>query len=134
MSSFALHRPASGARGAAFLACAILLLLGLAGCAATKHEPFAIGLIADCQYADADTAGVREYRLAPEKLAACVDDLTERELAFVVHLGDFTDRDWSSFDVVAPIFERLRAPHHHVLGNHDFAVADEHKANVPARI
>ncbi|MCC6406000.1 MAG: metallophosphoesterase [Planctomycetes bacterium] len=134
MSSFALHRPASGARGAAFLACAILLLLGLAGCAATKHEPFAIGLIADCQYADADTAGVREYRLAPEKLAACVDDLNERELAFVVHLGDFTDRDWSSFDVVAPIFERLRAPHHHVLGNHDFAVADEHKANVPARM
>ena len=52
----------------------------------------------------------------------------------MVHLGDFIDRDFESFDVVAPIYNRLKAPHYHVLGNHDFSVADDKKALVPKRM
>ncbi|MCK6445407.1 MAG: metallophosphoesterase [Planctomycetes bacterium] len=123
------------------------LLFALAACTAARESDgahstsraaadsaFEIGLIADCQYADADAAGERQYRLAPKKLADCVDDFDTRELVFVVHLGDFIDRDWRSFDVVEPILDRARAPHHHVLGNHDFSVEDARKELVPARM
>lgn len=114
----------------------VLVLACLAACAGPQaREAFEIGLIADCQYADVDAGGgERQYRLAASKLAACVADLDRRELAFVVHLGDFTDRGYKSFEVVAPILARLRAPHHHVLGNHDFAVGDERKQRVPERL
>ena len=55
-------------------------------------------------------------------------------LSFVVHLGDFIDRDFESFDKVVPIYNRLKAPHYHVLGNHDFEVADDKKALVPTKL
>ena len=32
---------------------------------------------------------------------------------------------------MVPIYNRLKADHYHVLGNHDYEVADESKANVP---
>ena len=56
------------------------------------------------------------------------------ELAFAVHLGDFIDWDFGSFDKVVPIYNRLKAPHYQVLGNHDFSVADDKKALVPAQL
>jgi manganese-dependent ADP-ribose/CDP-alcohol diphosphatase len=92
---------------------------------------FTFGAIADCQYCDNPTAGRREYRLSPEKLTRCVEHLNKQELAFVVHLGDFIDRDFKSFSVVSPIFAKLKAPGRHVLGNHDFSVADDKKLLVP---
>lgn len=51
-----------------------------------------------------------------------------------MHLGDFIDRDWKSFDVVVPIYDQLKAPHYHVLGNHDFSVAENKKVEVPKRL
>ena len=94
---------------------------------------FRFGAVADCQYCK-ETSAVRKYNLSPKKLAACVDHYNKLNLAFVVHLGDFIDRDFESFDVVAPIYNRLKAPHYHVLGNHDFSVADNKKALVPRRM
>lgn len=94
---------------------------------------FSFGAIADCQYADQPETK-RKYRQSVGKLTECVAALNEKDLAFVVHLGDFIDKDWKSFDVVGPIFERLRAPRYHVLGNHDFSVADERKKDVPKRL
>lgn len=91
---------------------------------------FSFGVVADCQYCNADTAGVRHYKLSEEKLASCVEVLNTFALAFTVHLGDFIDRDFESFNVVSPIFKRLNCPQYHVLGNHDYAVADEHKAHI----
>jgi calcineurin-like phosphoesterase family protein len=94
---------------------------------------FSFGAIADCQYADQPETN-RKYRQSIRKLTDCVTALNQKELAFVVHLGDFIDKDWKSFDSVSPIFERLKAPRYHVLGNHDFSVADERKKDVPARL
>ena len=94
---------------------------------------FRFGAVADCQYCS-KTSLIRKYNLSPQKLTTCVEHYNKLNLAFVVHLGDFIDRDFESFDVVAPIYNRLKAPHYHVLGNHDFSVADDKKALVPKRM
>jgi manganese-dependent ADP-ribose/CDP-alcohol diphosphatase len=94
---------------------------------------FRFGAVADCQYCNA-TSKVRKYSQSPDKLTACVEHYNKLDLAFVVHLGDFIDRDFVSFDKVVPIYNRLKAPHYHVLGNHDFSVADDKKALVPAKL
>ena len=97
------------------------------------HPLFRFGAVADCQYCKA-TSKVRKYSLSPEKLRACVEHYNKQELSFVVHLGDFIDRDFESFDIVVPIYNQLKAPHYHVLGNHDFEVADDKKALVPGKL
>ncbi|NWP89490.1 hypothetical protein GY985_24055, partial [Escherichia coli] len=92
-----------------------------------ERPAFSIGAIADAQYADAPDNGQRMYHTAPGKFAAAVADFNRQRLAFVVHLGDFIDKDWASYDAMLPIARRLRHPVHFVLGNHEFAVDDAHK-------
>mgnify|MGYP001177300952 CR=1 FL=1 len=84
----------------------------------TKESLFRFGAVADCQYCK-ETSAVRKYNLSPQKLTACVEYYNKLDLAFVVHLGDFIDRDFESFAKVTPIYNRLKAPHYHVLGNHE---------------
>jgi manganese-dependent ADP-ribose/CDP-alcohol diphosphatase len=88
------------------------------------------GAVADAQYADADTRGTRQYRLSIDKLAEAVKRLSGRGLDFAIHLGDFIDRDFTSFAKVGPVYARLKAPRYHVLGNHDWAVAAADKSRV----
>ena len=94
---------------------------------------FRFGAVADCQYCE-KTSSKRKYNLSPKKLSACVEHYNKMELSFVVHLGDFIDRDFESFDKVVPIYNQLNAPHYHVLGNHDFEVDEAKKALVPAKL
>jgi manganese-dependent ADP-ribose/CDP-alcohol diphosphatase len=102
--------------------------------AMSNEKPlFQFGVIADCQYADAPAPKQmpqRFYRLAKDKLAEAVDHLNAENLDFTIHLGDFIDKDFVSFDVVGPIYNRLKAPHYHLLGNHDYSVSDEEKSKV----
>jgi 3',5'-cyclic AMP phosphodiesterase CpdA len=84
------------------------------------RTPLRFGVIADCQYADAATKGTRYYRDSVRKLREAVATFNDADLDFAVHLGDFVDRFAGSFDVVVPIFERLRMSRFHVLGNHDY--------------
>lgn len=72
--------------------------------------------------------------MSADKLQHCVDQLNTCDLEYVVHLGDFIDRDFESFDVVGPIYDRLKASKYHVLGNHDFSVIDEKKMDVPRKL
>ena len=97
-------------------------------------ESITFGALADCQYADVPTEGVREYRLSVAKLRDCVEHLNELELAFVLHLGDSIDRDAAGFDVVRPLFDALVAERFQVLGNHDYSVADHLKQSVPRHL
>ena len=90
--------------------------------------------MADCQYADADPAGTRFYRESSGKLAEAVTELNKHDLAFTCHLGDFIDRDFTSFADLRPIAARLRSKLHHVLGNHDFDVEESLRAKVPAEL
>jgi len=88
------------------------------------------GVIADPQYADAETAGTRFYRKSLGKLETAIQDLNRHELAYVTTLGDLIDRDLMSFDAVMPIYDKLRHPHFPICGNHDFSVEDADKSKV----
>ncbi|MFK7920645.1 MAG: metallophosphoesterase, partial [Bacteroidia bacterium] len=106
-----------------------------------KHQrdtPISFGIIADCQYCQVEGTGVRKYSQSDSKLTECVTHFNTLDLAYTMHLGDFIDQDWESFDVVNPIYQSLEMPALHVLGNHDFSVADSlkdmvrKKMNMPA--
>ena len=130
------ERPGFSRREFLGLLAALPAAAGLSGCVlglgGGGREPFAFGVIADAQYCDYEPAGTRYYRASLEKLPACVKEFNALDLEFVIHLGDFIDRDFASFARFLPLYDALRHPHHHVLGNHDFAVAGEKKAEVPA--
>lgn len=96
-----------------------------------KESPlFSFGLMADCQYVDADKKGSRFYRESPAKLEAAISTLNGHNLDFVFHLGDFIDRDFRSFDTLNPIAAKLKSPLYHALGNHDLEVEESKKQEV----
>lgn len=109
-----------------------LMADGLAAPSAIDDEILvSFGLVTDVQYADVDIEGERDYRASLTKLDAAVAALSSLHLPFTVHLGDLIDRDWNSFEPVLASLKRLGHPVQHVLGNHDFSVADANKARVP---
>jgi 3',5'-cyclic AMP phosphodiesterase CpdA len=87
------------------------------------------GLIADPQYADADSQKERHYRNSLNKLATAITELNDSKLDFVVTLGDLVDRDWGSFDPVLSRYAALCHPHAAVIGNHDAEVITRHLAS-----
>lgn len=95
---------------------------------------FEIGLATDAQYADLEAKGTRHYRRSIAKLGAAVEHGNGRGVAFCVHLGDLIDRDWRNFEAILQPLGASRPRWHHLLGNHDFEVADELKAAVPGRL
>ncbi|MBC8128329.1 MAG: metallophosphoesterase [Gloeobacteraceae cyanobacterium ES-bin-144] len=88
------------------------------------------GLTTDVQYTDADPQGERHYRESMPKLKAAVADLAKEKLPFTLHLGDAIDRDFASFPTILPLFEPLGHPVRHLLGNHDYSVAENEKSKV----
>ena len=91
-----------------------------------------IGLIADCQYCSCDFSEKwnNNYSDSPARLTAAVDTLNTIPTHITFHLGDFIDRDFTSFKVINPIYNSLSMPHYHLLGNHDFSVEDSLKSSV----
>jgi 3',5'-cyclic AMP phosphodiesterase CpdA len=104
---------------AALLAGLSVLGIASADCA---RSPLAFGVIADVQYADQDDSGQRHYRASLEKLRECVADLNTRPLAFTIQLGDIVDSGSANLDRVLAVFNELKMPQHHVLGNHDLSI------------
>lgn len=100
----------------------------------TNYSDFEIGIIADCQYCNCDTQNNRFYKQASNKLKAAVKELNTKALDYTIHLGDFIDRDFKSFDTVLPIWNRLKSKTYHVLGNHDFSVQDSLKPLVSRKM
>lgn len=112
----------------------VVFMNGCFGSGKEQQAKYAFGAIADCQYCAVEGTGVRKYPLSKNKLEQCVAHFNTMDLQFVVHLGDFIDREFSNFDVLNPIYGMLNAPGYHVLGNHDFSVSDELKDDVPAKM
>ncbi len=108
----------------------ILFLLLISG--GVQSQTFKIGIIADCQYCDCDynQDWNNDYRKGPARLQVAVDTFNATQVDMVFHLGDFIDRDFSSFAAVKPIMNALKMPHYFALGNHDFSVADSLKDKV----
>lgn len=92
---------------------------------------FSFGVIADVQYCDCEHAGTRHYRSSVRKLQAAVDTLNQKDIEFVVSLGDYIDRNFNSFDTLNQITSRLKVPLYHVIGNHDYSVEATHQEEVP---
>ncbi|MBU2907279.1 metallophosphoesterase [Arenibacter algicola] len=117
----------------------ILVLAILIGCGskapkAGSNQDLAIGIVADCQYCHCESTPSRFYKNSPVKLQNAVDSLNSSPLDYAIHLGDFIDRDFSSFDTVGPIWNTLKTKKFQVLGNHDFSVADSLKPLVPNKM
>ena len=103
--------------------------------AASGDKPLlTFGLICDVQYADAEPQGERHYRASPAKLKAAVEWLSKKDLPFTLHLGDLIDRDFNSFATVLPLLNGLGHPVRHLLGNHDYTVAEGDKSRVVATL
>ena len=123
-----------------FIFCSFFFLLIFTSCNTNKNKKestdsnFSFGLIADCQYCNIVGEGQRKYSQSDKKLQACVNHFNTIDLSWVIHLGDFIDKDWESFDVVGPIYKQLTMPGYHVLGNHDFSVAEDLKKSVVKRM
>ncbi|WP_242202697.1 metallophosphoesterase [Aestuariivivens insulae] len=117
--------------------CLLGLLLILTACKSHDSESldyFDVGIIADCQYCNCDNSTARYYKKSTKRLQDAVDELNTKDLNYVIHLGDFIDRDFASFDSVLPIWNKLKSDKKHVLGNHDFSVADSLKKEVMAKM
>ena len=95
---------------------------------------FEIGIIADCQYCNCDSQNKRFYRQSQDKFKIAIKELNTKALDYTIHLGDFIDRDFESFDTVLPIWNSLKSQKYHVLGNHDFSVSDSLKPLVPEKM
>lgn len=81
-----------------------------------------IGLLADIQYCDCETAGTRHYRLSLDKTTEAVKVLLDEKVDYTVLLGDLIDRDISSS---RPVWDRLGPLEPGLVmvpGNHDFAL------------
>ncbi|NJN27079.1 MAG: hypothetical protein HC819_14425 [Cyclobacteriaceae bacterium] len=100
----------------------------------TSPKKISFGIIADVQYCDATPVKNRFFREAKDKLVAAIALLNRLKPDFVINLGDMIDRDWQSFDSILPVFDQLQMPVHHVLGNHDYEVAEALKSMVPGRM
>jgi predicted phosphodiesterase len=80
------------------------------------------GLITDIQYHPGKPLGTRYYSSSLVKLKEALAVLNREKVQFVFNLGDTIDHDVQSFDDVMPLFEALKAPVYHLIGNHDFDV------------
>ncbi|MCV6630821.1 MAG: metallophosphoesterase [Flavobacteriaceae bacterium] len=109
----------------------LFLFFVLLGCSKAPERPlFEIGVVADCQYCDCAATEKRFYKKSAARLQAAIDTLNQHQLAFGIHLGDFIDKDFASFDTVLPIWKQWETTTYHVLGNHEFSVADSLKPKI----
>lgn len=93
------------------------------------------GIFADCQYCDCESKGTRYYSNSLEKMQECINEFNKnKNIEFVVGLGDLIDRDFSSFDSVIPILSQSKTKVFHVVGNHDLAVDKELLGDVPKKL
>lgn len=117
-----------------FLALSAAAASSATGAEVAENALVSFGLITDVQYADVDPEGERHYRESLPKLKAAVADLAKVKLPFALHLGDVIDRDFASFAKILPGFGGLGHPVRHLLGNHDYTVADDVKARIAATL
>ena len=108
-----------------------------------RHEPQAIPAYAGFAHINpnknqfiivGDTQGTSHWDFWRErterKRKLTIDEITQREPAFVVHLGDLTTRGssrkhWEQFDELHKEFRERKIPYFPILGNHEFYGSDE---------
>ncbi len=107
---------------------ALMLIYPLSALAQTPV--LKIGLVADVQYCNCETAGAREYSKSLTKLDEAAKAINSEKVDMTVELGDLIDRDYASFDPVLRLLNSLKSRWVFIPGNHDFNVADSLKKKV----
>jgi predicted phosphodiesterase len=111
------------------------LLLMFMGIHFTAISQIKIGVFADCQYCDCETAGSRFYRNSTAKLESCMEYFnSDDKIEFIVNLGDLIDRDFESFETMKPIMEKSKKTIYSVIGNHDLSVEKSLFEEVPGKL
>lgn len=86
------------------------------------RDHISIGVVADCQYADADAEPIgrgRYYRETLGKLDQAVQTFNTHGVDLVLHLGDLVDRAPADAHAATAVLKKCTAPVRHLLGNHD---------------
>jgi manganese-dependent ADP-ribose/CDP-alcohol diphosphatase len=96
------------------------VLLGSGDVSGQEKALLKVGVIADIQYGDIETAGTRFYRNSLQKLESAVAQLNSEKVDFSVNLGDLTDRRPEDLDPVLSLLNGLSAPVRNTTGNHDY--------------
>lgn len=101
----------------------------------TSNAQIKIGAFADCQYCDCDPAINRFYRNSLQKLGDCISEFNDdKDIEFVVGLGDLIDRNLSSFDSVNTVLQKSKHKVYQVIGNHDLEVDKAQLESVPEKL
>ncbi|MBP5621952.1 MAG: metallophosphoesterase [Thermoguttaceae bacterium] len=90
-------------------------------------------VIADVQYGNLDILGARNYRESIPKFLRAVGEIASEQALFTLQLGDASQSDWENHLAMKELFdvaEKAGISWKHVLGNHDFLVADEKKRDL----
>jgi 3',5'-cyclic AMP phosphodiesterase CpdA len=93
----------------------------------SSRELVRFGMVTDVHFADIDPNGARTYRDSDRKLAECVSVMNDRQVDFLVELGDFKDQDQAPQEArtlgflrhIESVFAGFKGPRYHVMGNHD---------------
>lgn len=96
--------------------------------AQTEKPELRFGIIADIQYANAPVRGTRFYKNSLQKLAVAVTGLNQQKLAFLINLGDVTDRNPEDLKPVLNELDKFGNKVYNIAGNHDYGgIADNDK-------
>jgi predicted phosphodiesterase len=119
------------------------LLAQTAGAIPSEHEPRAVPSysgFAEIQGAKnrflivGDTQSTSHWEFWRERndkqRKLIIDEITRREPAFVLHLGDLTTRGssekhWQEFDAIHKEFRKKKIPYFPILGNHELYGSDQ---------
>ena len=102
----------------------ILFTLMIFQFSCTQAPILKIGLVADPQYADKPIRGLRHYKESLWKLEEAIDTFNYEKVDFVQNLGDIIDTEWTSYDAILPVYDKLNPgiESYQLLGNHDFSI------------
>jgi len=99
-----------------------IVLLALVGLAVGCRKAVRFGVVSDVQYHPGKPLGNRYYSASADKLKEALARFNEEKVQFVFNLGDTIDHNIQSFDGIMPLFEALKAPVYHLIGNHDHEI------------
>lgn len=85
------------------------------------------GIVSDAHYADKDPGGSRVYRQSLAKMAESVQLMNDKDVDFLIELGDLIDKGAGAgeeaalehLETIERVFKKYDGPRYHVLGNHD---------------
>jgi len=109
---------------------AVFALIGVILIAGGCRKTIKFGVVADIQYHPGKPLGTRYYSASLDKLKEALAQFNREKVQFVFNLGDTIDHYIETFDSVMPLFEALKAPVYHVVGNHDFDIQEGNEDRV----